>query len=160
LFCATATKRGAGAVAADRSSTKVIVVSYIVAFVAPFLLVSSGVAVTTADSGLAWVGVSIGAVSLAVRIWSMRVLGRDYTRALRTRDDQTIVDRGPYSVIRHPGYLGSILVWSGSRLALNWLVAVVTTGVLFAVYAYRIRAEERMLEEHFGKKCLEYQTRT
>jgi len=145
---------------ADRSSTKLIVTTYVVAFVAPFLLGSSGVAVTKVNSLLAWVGVAIGGVGLTIRIWSMRVLGRDYTRALRTRDDQTVVDRGPYRVVRHPGYLGSILVWGGSRLALNWLVAAATVVVLVAVYAYRIRAEERMLADRFGDQYRTYQART
>jgi protein-S-isoprenylcysteine O-methyltransferase len=145
---------------ADRSSTRIIVVTYVVAFVAPFFFLSSGIAVTAADSAFAWVGVAIGAIGLAVRIWSMRVLGRDYTRSLRTRDDQLIIDRGPYSVVRHPGYLGSILVWFGSRLALNWLVAIATVVALFAVYAYRIRAEEQMLGEQFGEKYQAYQART
>jgi protein-S-isoprenylcysteine O-methyltransferase len=145
---------------ADRSSTRLIVVTYVVAFVAPFFFLSSGVAVTAADSVLAWVGIAIGAIGLAIRIWSMQVLGRDYTRSLRTRDDQAIVDRGPYGVIRHPGYLGSILVWFGSRLALNWLVALATAAALFAVYAYRIRAEEQMLSEQFGAQYGTYQART
>jgi protein-S-isoprenylcysteine O-methyltransferase len=116
--------------------------------------------VTAADSALAWIGVSIGAIGLAIRIWSMRVLGRDYTRSLRARDDQAIVDRGPYGVVRHPGYLGSMLVWFGSRLALNWLVAIATAIALVAVYAYRIRAEEQMLGEQFGEQYRAYQART
>jgi protein-S-isoprenylcysteine O-methyltransferase len=145
---------------ADRSSTRIIVVTYVAAFVAPFFFLSSGIAVTAADSLLAWIGVAIGAVGLAIRIWSMQVLGRDYTRSLRTRDDQTIVDRGPYRVVRHPGYLGSILVWVGSRLAVNWFVALATLAALLAVYAYRIRAEEQMLGEQFGEQYRTYQART
>jgi protein-S-isoprenylcysteine O-methyltransferase Ste14 len=90
----------------------------------------------------------------------MRVLGRDYTRSLRTRNEQTIIDRGPYRAIRHPGYLGSILVWTGSRLAVNWLIALITAALLVAVYSHRIRAEEDMLEEHFGEAYASYKTRT
>ena len=90
----------------------------------------------------------------------MRVLGSDYTRALRTRREQTLIDRGPYRAVRHPGYLGSILVWTGSRLALNWLIALITAVLLVAVYCYRISVEEDMLEEHFGEAYLSYKSRT
>jgi len=145
---------------ADRSSTRLVVVAYVAAFVGPFVLATSGVGVTHAGSALAWIGVAVGAVGLGVRIWSMRVLGRDYTRSLRTRATQTVVDRGPYRLVRHPGYLGSILVWVGSRLALNWLVALCTALLLAAVYCYRIRAEERMLDEHFGDVYVAYKART
>src|SRR5690349_19657744 len=133
--------------AQDRSSTRLVVVAYVAAFVAPFLFNTSGVGVTHTDSVLAWTGIALGTAGLVLRIWSMRVLGRDYTRSLRTRDTQSVVDRGPYRVVRHPGYLGSILVWVGSRLALNWLVAAATALLLVLVYAYRIRAEEEMLVE-------------
>jgi protein-S-isoprenylcysteine O-methyltransferase len=144
----------------DRSSTRLIVTTYVVAFVAPLLLGTSGIGATDTNSVVAWVGVAVGVFGLAVRIWSMRVLGSAYTRSLRTSVDQTVIDRGPYRVVRHPGYLGSVLVWGGSRLAVNWLVAVATVIVLGAVYMYRISAEERMLDEHFGPAYRTYKSRT
>src|SRR3954452_8789348 len=145
---------------ADRSSTRLVVATYAVAFVAPFLVDSSGRGVTQTGSGLAWIGVTIGALGLALRVWSMRVLGRDYTRSLRTRDAQTVIERGPYRLLRHPGYIGSILVWVGSRVAVNWLVAAATALVLLPVYAYRISAEEQMLVDHFGDAYRTYRGRT
>src|SRR3954471_8214826 len=145
---------------ADRSSTRLIVVAYIVAFVAPFLLGTSGVGATHTDSVLAWLGIAVGVAGLGVRVWSMSVLGQDYTRSLRTREAQTVVERGPYRLVRHPGYIGSILVWAGSRLAVNWLVAALTAFVLLPVYAYRIGAEEQMLVDHFGDAYRTYKART
>lgn len=144
----------------DRSSTRLVVVTYVIAFLAPFLLDTSGVGVTIANSVLAWIGIAVGVVGLAIRIWAMRVLGQDYTRSLRTRDAQVLVERGPYRLVRHPGYIGSILVWAGSRLAVNWLVASATALALLLVYAYRISAEERMLVDHFGDAYRAYKTRT
>jgi protein-S-isoprenylcysteine O-methyltransferase len=144
----------------DRSSTRLVVATYLVAFVAPFLLDTSGVGVTHTGSAVAWMGITVGVLGLGLRVWSMRVLGRDYTRSLRTREGQTVIDRGPYRLVRHPGYVGSILVWGGSRLAVNWLVAAATVFVLVLVYAYRIRAEEQMLIEHFGDPYRSYRART
>jgi protein-S-isoprenylcysteine O-methyltransferase len=144
----------------DRSSTRLIVATYVIAFVGPFLLDTSGVGVTHAGSMLAWIGLAIGFAGLGIRVWSMRVLGQDYTRSLRTREAQIIVERGPYRLVRHPGYVGSILVWAGSRLAVNWLVALATALALFLVYAYRISAEEQMLVNHFGDAYRAYKTRT
>jgi len=145
---------------ADRSSTRLVVVTYVVAFLAPFLLDMPGVGVTSTDSALAWIGIAVGVVGLSIRVWAMRALGQDYTRSLRTRDAQVVVERGPYRLVRHPGYIGSILVWAGSRLAVNWLVATLTALVLVAVYAYRISAEEQMLVDHFGDAYRAYKTRT
>jgi len=144
----------------DRSSTRLVIAAYVVAFVGPFLLDTSGIGVTHPSSTLAWIGITVGAVGLGIRVWSMRVLGHDYTRSLRTREAQTVIDRGPYRLVRHPGYVGSILVWVGSRLAVNWLIAVATALVLLLVYAYRIRAEEQMLVDHFGDGYQAYRART
>jgi protein-S-isoprenylcysteine O-methyltransferase Ste14 len=143
----------------DRSSTRLIVLTYLAAAVAPIFFVSSAGSIA-ADSVTAWIGIAAGAFGLVIRIASMRALGRDYTRSLRTRSEQTIVDRGPYRVIRHPGYLGSILIWVGGRLAVNWLVAFATAVVLAIVYRYRITAEEHMLDEHFGALYSSYKRHT
>jgi len=145
---------------ADRSTTRLIVVTYVVAFIGPLLLETSGVGATRTDSGLAWTGIAVGVAGLVIRVWSMSVLGRDYTRALRTARTQKIVERGPYRFVRHPGYMGSILVWTGSRLAVNWLIAVITALLLLGVYVYRIIAEEQMLVDHFGDAYRAYKTRT
>ena len=51
-------------------------------------------------------------------------------------------------------------MWLGSRLAVNWLVAVATALVLLLVYAYRISAEEQMLVDHFGDAYRTYKART
>ena len=58
-------------------------------------------------------GAAMMAAGLALRTWSMRTLGAYYSRTLRTTSDQQMVESGPYQVIRHPGYLGSIMVWTG-----------------------------------------------
>jgi hypothetical protein len=54
----------------------------------------------------------------------MIVLGRFYTRTLVTVSNQELVNRGAYRLVRHPGYRGSLLTWTGASLALapqNWL---------------------------------------
>ena|SRR5438874_1600002 len=57
------------------------------------------------------VGVGVMAAGVALRAWSMRMLGAYYSRTLRTTSDQRVVEYGPYRVISHPGYLGRS--WSG-----------------------------------------------
>jgi len=44
------------------------------------------------------------------------VLGRFFTRTLRVTGEQRVVSDGPYRVVRHPGYLGDILMWTGAAL--------------------------------------------
>jgi protein-S-isoprenylcysteine O-methyltransferase Ste14 len=91
-------------------------------------------------------GLAMEAIGLGVRAWSMRTLGRSYSRTLRTEDDQAVIDTGPYHLVRHPGYLGSLLVWTGFALTSRSLpVAAVVGAMLGSAYQRRISAEERLL---------------
>ncbi len=66
---------------------------------------------------VSWLGLVIMLLGLGLRVWSMRVLGAYYSRTLRVTDTQVIVTQGPYRIVRHPGYLGTILLWVGSGRA-------------------------------------------
>ncbi len=91
------------------------------------------------------VGLLVQLAGLGVRSWSMRTLRASYSRTLRTEADQQVIDSGPYRLIRHPGYLGSLMTWTGFALTSRSAPVVGTVAGLFAVYRYRITAEEQML---------------
>jgi protein-S-isoprenylcysteine O-methyltransferase Ste14 len=91
-------------------------------------------------------GLAVEGSGLALRTWSMHTLGDSYTRTLRTGKAQQLVESGPYRLVRHPGYAGSLLTWAGFALASRSLpVVVLVTGLLARAYRDRIRAEEELL---------------
>ena len=140
----------------DKGSTILIGASFGVAIVLPPLLNALHVGQTT-TAIVGWLGLVIMLLGLGLRVWSMRVLGAYYSRMLRVTDAQTIVTQGPYHVIRHPGYLGTMLVWIGSGLALaNWIAAVLIALLMFGIYCYRIHSEEAMLLATFGDRYQQY----
>jgi protein-S-isoprenylcysteine O-methyltransferase Ste14 len=105
--------------------------------------------------------VGVMAAGLALRAWSMRALGPYYSRTLRTTGDQVVVESGPYRVIRHPGYLGSIMVWTGFGAASGSAAAALGVAALMgAAYSRRIAAEEHMLTGALGTAYAEYSQRT
>ena len=108
-----------------------------------------------------WLGVLLMALGMALRAWSTRVLGRFYTRTLLITPDQRVVQEGPYRLVRHPGYVGSLLVWIGASLAVsNWIVSLMVTLASFIAYIYRSQSEEAMLIARFGEEYEEYIRRT
>ena len=131
----------------DQRSTMLIVIAYIICGLA--LILSSFIdhlTIALLSSWIAWLGIVIALAGLGLRIWSMSVLGQFYTRTLKVTQNQSIVRAGPYRVIRHPNYLGSILIWSGvAASTTNWIVLLVVLIVMFGVYSYRIQNEEKML---------------
>jgi protein-S-isoprenylcysteine O-methyltransferase Ste14 len=140
---------------ADRFSTPLLVIGYAVAAVLPFVVGSQP------PGALSWLGVGLAAIGLVLRAWSMATLGHAYTRNLRTNEAQELTTNGPYRYVRHPGYLGSILVWIGAAMAFgSWPAAALAGIVLVAAYGWRIAQEERMLGHRFGQRWQAYAART
>ncbi|MCU4160007.1 isoprenylcysteine carboxylmethyltransferase family protein [Acidiphilium sp. AL] len=97
----------------------------------------------------------------AFRWYSIRVLGRFFTRDVAIREGHRIVRDGPYRYLRHPSYSGGILSMFGVGLALgNWVSLAVITGAALAVYAYRMKVEEQALSEAFGDSYRAYRRET
>jgi protein-S-isoprenylcysteine O-methyltransferase len=143
----------------DRGSTVLLIVAYGLAVV---LIITLGpVGVGRLPVGVRWIGVAMMAAGLGLRAWGMTVLGRFYTRTLRVVHDQRVVTAGPYRLVRHPGYAGSMLVWTGFCVGSgNWIALVVVTGLMLAAYGWRIHSEERLLVDSFGDEYASYQRRT
>jgi protein-S-isoprenylcysteine O-methyltransferase Ste14 len=128
----------------DRDSTRSIVRAYLLAASLPVVL--RGLPTRPLPGASQPAGLALQAGGLALRIWSMRTLGAYYSRTLSTQEEQTVVDTGPYRLVRHPGYLGSLLIWTGLALSSRSLpVVVAVTGVVAYAYGRRIDAEEQLL---------------
>ena len=142
----------------DRGTSAAITVAYACAILATGTDLLPAIPLSR---DLAWAGVAVGCAGFALRVWAMRVLGRFYTRRLVTTADQRVVDRGPYRFVRHPGYLGSLLIWTGASASSENLLSLVLVSVLLAIaYAYRIATEERMLLEALGQPYADYRARS
>jgi protein-S-isoprenylcysteine O-methyltransferase len=100
----------------------------------------------------AWIGVAIGGLGVLLRLWALLVLRERFTRTLLVHGGHTIERGGPYGVVRHPGYLGSLLCLNGLALASgNTFAFVASLAATIPAYAYRIRVEDQMLIEAFGE---------
>jgi protein-S-isoprenylcysteine O-methyltransferase Ste14 len=107
------------------------------------------------------IGATLAASGLIVRIHSMMTLKRYFTYAVAKVDDQQLVDTGLYQFIRHPGYLGQMMIFLGISISLsNWLSLLAMFIPITIGYGYRIRVEEMFMLEQFGKKYSDYQKRT
>lgn len=139
----------------DRGSTRLLLGCYLLSALVVVAFDRAGIGELPARA--AWFGVPAVAAGLVLRAWGMRTLGRSYTRTLRTVDTQRLVRTGPYRLIRHPGYAGSLLVWIGYAVGTgSWAAALVVAALLFAAYGWRISAEERLLLDAFGSEYARY----
>jgi protein-S-isoprenylcysteine O-methyltransferase len=106
---------------------------------------------------IAWIGVGLAALGLLLRLWSVLVLRGRYTRTLLIATVHSLERKGPYGLVRHPGYLGSLLCLNGIAVASGlWIVVIASVAATSAAYAYRIRVEDQMLVARFGASYQSY----
>jgi len=145
----------------ERGSMVLIGVSLGVGLWLPLIVNVLGFALFPVDIVGGLVVLAVMLIGLGLRVWAAVTLGGYYTRTLTTTKDHRLVTTGPYSRIRHPAYLGVILLWSGFGVLSSSLVLALLFPVMFvAVYLYRISVEERMLVEVLGAAYVQYQLRT
>ena len=106
-----------------------------------------------------------GIVCLAVGLWffyrSHADLGPNWSITLEVREQHRLITDGIYRRVRHPMYMALLLYSVGQALVIpNWVASpsyLVTFGILFA---FRVRAEERMMLHQFGDQYAAYMART
>ena len=100
-------------------------------------------------------------IGFLIRIISLRLLNKFFTYTVSEVDNHELVEKGFYKIIRHPGYLGQLLIFTGISIALsNWLSVIVMLFPILIGYLNRIRVEEKFMSEQMGNKYLDYQKRT
>ncbi len=124
-------------------------------FAALFDLDASAVAALQAT------GFALFVAGLALRWYSMRYLGRLFTFDVAVAADHRVVDTGPYRLVRHPAYTGSLLsfvglgLYAGNALALPLLLVPIALAL-----RYRIGVEEAALTSALGPRYADYAART
>ena len=110
---------------------------------------------------LFWTGLLLMAMGLALRFWSIRVLARFFTVDVAIHAGHELIRRGPYRLLRHPSYTGSLMTFLGFGLALGnlWSLLVLMTPVTIAFF-WRMRIEEQVLAEAFPAQYPEYARQT
>lgn len=67
------------------------------------------------------------------------------SKGLRIHEDQKVITTGPYALVRHPMYMGGIIMSIGIPLTLGSLISLIPVLFVLFIYAVRIRKEEQML---------------
>jgi len=155
------TGRRRGATRGDRGSNVLIFGSMFAAF---FIMGVTASVSPARMAGDVWAifagGIVLACAGIGLRLWAIRVLGPWFRAVITTAPDQPVVDRGPYSLIRHPSYAGALVTVLGAALCFaDWLSLLAVVPVFFA-YVYRIRVEEAALEKQLGPAYTSYRERT
>jgi protein-S-isoprenylcysteine O-methyltransferase Ste14 len=107
------------------------------------------------------VGFVLVVIGLIIRITSILTLKQYFTYSVAKVEDQPLIETGLYKIIRHPGYLGQLLIFIGISISVsNWLSILLMMIPVTIGYLYRIKVEESFMIAQMGENYLNYQKRT
>jgi protein-S-isoprenylcysteine O-methyltransferase Ste14 len=102
--------------------------------------------------------IALGAIVLAKA--SKKHLGRHWALAARVVEGHHLVTDGPFARVRHPLYLAMGLLLLSPVIGLSsWLGVGLSVPLFLIGTSFRVRAEESVLVEEFGREYDEYRRR-
>ena len=107
-----------------------------------------------------WLGVFLYVAGGAFRIWPIFILGRRFSGLVAIQPGHELVTDGIYGVIRHPSYLGAIVLMFGWALAFRSGPGLILAALIIPALLARIRSEEALLRTQFGDQYDAYCRRT
>jgi protein-S-isoprenylcysteine O-methyltransferase Ste14 len=166
IAVATRTRRGGGEVR-DRGTQLLLWIVFIASITAAIWI--SDVVPTPifgrAHGGRAhWLrlaGLLILAAGLIIRWAAVLNLGSAFSANVAIRDTQRVRTTGLYRYIRHPSYLGLVLIFLAIGIySRNWISLAIMLVLPTLALLYRIKIEEAALHEAFGEEYAAYSRST
>lgn len=105
-----------------------------------------------------YLGYMIAAFGTIILVKSIKQIRMKEFLGLETANESAkLIQSGLYSRIRHPLYLGLLMIFLGYVLVSTQYTALIHFGCLVLYLPFGIYFEEKNLVDHFGEKYLEYQ---
>lgn len=102
-------------------------------------------------ASLFWPGVALVAAGATFRLWASGCV----------KKNRVLATEGPYALVRHPLYVGNVLICAGFCFASGqWWSAPVAAAVLLLFYPPAIRYEDQKLRELFPDQWEPWAART
>jgi len=108
-----------------------------------------------------YIGFSLFIIGLILQGVAEATLGKYYLPSIGTVEGQKIIKNGIYKYIRHPGYLGEIIIFFGLGFVTYSLLGILGAFIVsLMVYVGEVIPEEKYMLEKFGKEYEEYMKET
>jgi hypothetical protein len=112
------------------------------------------------DGPLRHVALALYAAGIGLFEWPRFVMGGQFSFKAAIQQDHELVTRGPYRLLRHPGYAGILCFQTAYALVFRSKPGLVAVAPVAAAILWRIRDEEALLRSEFGARYDEYAERT
>jgi len=110
---------------------------------------------------MSYAGIGCLLVGATVTLCGRIQLGKFGGPKIVVEEEHRLITKGIYSHIRHPMYLGYLLLFLGFSLGFrSYILTLLITMGMFVVFRERMNLEERLLEREFGQEYRSYLRRT
>ncbi len=107
-----------------------------------------------------WLGAAVTVAGLLFAVWAREHLGKNWSRSVTIKQDHELITSGPYAVVRHPIYTGSLAGFLGMAIAISQLRGVIALVLIFLVFWIKLRMEEQWMLSQFGETYAAYAHQT
>jgi protein-S-isoprenylcysteine O-methyltransferase Ste14 len=96
-------------------------------------------------------------IGLTITFIGLLLVIEGWRSIYKSRQKEVVVDKGIYSYVRHPQYLGFILIISGWLIHWPTFPTLIMWPILIVLYYRLAKKEEKYLESQYGEKYLLYE---
>ena len=145
----------------DKGSIWLLTISITIGYWLSFILASTKIGRIYRWNTFFIIGSILIIAGLLIRVTSILKLKQQFTYTVTRIEDHELIETGLYKIIRHPGYLGQLIIFLGISTCLsNWLSIILMIIPVLLGYLNRINVEEKFMVEQMGQKYLDYKKRT
>jgi protein-S-isoprenylcysteine O-methyltransferase Ste14 len=102
---------------------------------------------------------AVCALGAFLAVWSRKTLGAEWSRDVELKQEHKLVQRGPYSLIRHPIYTAHLLLGLGTAIGSGRPVAIAGLVSFVVGFWIKLNQEERLLLRAFPDGYTAYKAR-
>ena len=117
-------------------------------------------AVMSDIAAIRYLGLILYVVAIAWTYWATTTLGKQFSFEVTIQKNHRLITTGPYRYVRHPRYLGVLLVTLGFALVFRSWIGLLILLPLISVLIWRMVDEEALLYQEFGEAWKTYRERS
>ena len=106
------------------------------------------------------IGLTLSFLGFLFMNWSTMILGRQFSIDVTVQENHKLVKNGPYKYVRHPRYLGIIVLLTGIPLLFDTWYPLLIVLFLIGILIWRIKDEEKLMLEEFENEWIQYKKET
>jgi protein-S-isoprenylcysteine O-methyltransferase Ste14 len=105
------------------------------------------------DRSLVYVGVVIFAFGWIIGIWAM-IVNKNFTMTVSVEKNRYICEKGPYKIIRHPGYTAEMIMILVVPLIFGSAWSYIPAVLLIILFTVRTYFEDKVLQKEMQEYVL------